>query len=112
MSISKGYHHQTEPQLIVNRVNSKATLRVPLDPLLPLLPSLLHPELRSSRYYAAKSNSLVFQSDDSRKQNDNTHACFGKLHELIAELGRNVIPGETSDAQKQRVKNLYVARAT
>ncbi|KIW02844.1 uncharacterized protein PV09_05900 [Verruconis gallopava] len=90
----------------VNKVSSKATLRIELSSLLPLLPSLLHQPLRQSRYYAPNSNALVIQADDSRKQADNAHKCFVKLHRLITETAEKVIPGETSDEQKQRVKDL------
>ncbi|KAF2144551.1 uncharacterized protein K452DRAFT_266480 [Aplosporella prunicola CBS 121167] len=93
----------------VNKVSSKATLRLPMDSLLPLLPNLFHQEMRASRYYASNSNSLVIQADDSRKQNDNVHSCFVKLHQLIAEAGRRLVPGETSDEQKERVRNLEKA---
>jgi peptidyl-tRNA hydrolase ICT1 len=51
---------------------------------------------------------MVIQADDSRKQNDNAHSCYVKLHQVIVEAGRNVIPGETSAEQAKRVKDLYV----
>jgi peptidyl-tRNA hydrolase ICT1 len=81
-------------------------MKTPLDSLLPLLPSLFHAPLRQSRYYAKNSNAIVIQADDSRKQADNAHLCFVRLHQLIAEIGANVVPGETSDEQRKRVKNL------
>jgi peptidyl-tRNA hydrolase ICT1 len=66
----------------------------------------MHAPIRQSRYYAKSSNSLVIQADDSRKQADNTHLCYKRLLELIAEIGRELVPGETSAQQKARVKNL------
>ena len=89
-------------------MNSKATLRVPLEPLLPLLPNLLHPGIRSSRYYASKSNSMVIQCDEHRKQSDNVNGCYARLHHVISDIATNAIPGETTDAQRGRVKNLYL----
>lgn len=74
--------------------------------LLPLIPNVLHPEIRGSRFLAAKSDAIVIQSDDSRKQADNVQDCFRKLHHLIIDAAKNVIPGETSQATKQRVKGL------
>jgi len=65
----------------------------------------LHLAIRSSRY-ATSSDGLTIQSDDSRKQSDNTHSCFAKLHDMIVEAGRDSVPGETSAAQKARVKSL------
>ncbi|KAF1351888.1 hypothetical protein BDV97DRAFT_265262, partial [Delphinella strobiligena] len=93
----------------VNKVNSKATIRLPLSSLLPILPPLLRPAVLRSRYCAAKSDALVIQADDSRKQNDNVHSCFVKLHNMIVEAGQDVVPGETSAEQLERVKKLQKA---
>ncbi|KAL6709471.1 hypothetical protein ACN47E_001406 [Coniothyrium glycines] len=90
----------------VNKVNSKATLKVPLDSLLQHVPTAIHDELRGSRYVAAKSNTIVVQADDSRKQNDNAHSCYRRLYEAIVEAGQLAVPNETSAAQVQRVRNL------
>lgn len=87
-------------------MNSKATLKVPLDALLQHVPSALHDELRSSRYVAARSDAIIIQADDSRKQNDNAHSCYKRLYEAIVDAGRGAIPGETSAEQAQRVKQL------
>ncbi|KAK1049821.1 hypothetical protein LTR12_013387 [Friedmanniomyces endolithicus] len=95
----------------VNKVSSKATLRIPTPALLPLLPALLHPHILSSRYHAAKSNDLVIQADESRKQADNVEACFRKLSEVVAEAGREAVPGKTSAAQGKRVEGLQKAEA-
>jgi peptidyl-tRNA hydrolase ICT1 len=81
-------------------------MRLPLNSLLPLLPSLLHTPIRQSRYYAKNGNALVIQADDSRKQADNAQLCFARLHQLITEIGEEIVPGETSDEQKKKVKNL------
>lgn len=88
------------------RVNSKATLKVPLSSLLPLVPPLLHPSLRTSRYLADRADALVIQSDEARKQSANVESCYEKLYNLIEESARAVIPGETSEDQKERVKKL------
>lgn len=93
---------------VLFRVNSKATVRIPLSSLLPILPPLLRPVILRSRYCASKSDALVIQADDSRKQNENVQTCFVKLHELIVGAGREAVPGETSAEQEERVKNLYV----
>jgi hypothetical protein len=92
----------------VHRVNSKATLKVPLDALLHHVPAAIHGDIRRSRYVAAKSNTIIVQADDSRKQSDNAHSCYRRLYEAIAEAGHNAVPTETSAQQVQRVKDLYV----
>ncbi|KAF3005126.1 hypothetical protein E8E13_010271 [Curvularia kusanoi] len=93
----------------VNKVNSKATLRVPLGALLNHVPTALHDELRRSRYVGAKSNDIVVQADDSRKQNDNAYACYKRLYDAIVEAGRIAVPNETTAEQMRHVKNLQKA---
>ncbi|KAH7138215.1 hypothetical protein B0J11DRAFT_9370 [Dendryphion nanum] len=90
----------------VNKVNSKATLKISLDALFKHVPTALHSEIRSSRYVAERSNNLIIQADNSRKQTDNAHSCYARLHQLIVEAGKNAIPGETSAEQAKRVKDL------
>jgi len=91
------------------RVNSKAQLRVSLDQLLPMLPTVLHDGIRKSTYYAGKTNSLLIQSDDSRKQAANKDTCYRKLNELIMDVYNHSVPGETSEEQKDKVKKLQRA---
>ncbi|KAF2096341.1 peptidyl-tRNA hydrolase domain-containing protein [Rhizodiscina lignyota] len=93
----------------VNKVNSKATLRVPLSSLLPHIPPLLHQLVRNSPYYAKNSDSLLIQASDSRKQRDNLHACYVKLDQVVLDGAAKLLPGETSEAQRERVKNLQKA---
>lgn len=58
---------------------------------------------------AAKSNSIIVQADDSRKQSDNAQNCYKRLFQAIVEAGHHAIPNETSAEQVQRVKDLWVA---
>lgn len=87
-------------------MNSKATLKVPLDALLQHVPTALHAQLRTSRYVADRARALIIQADDSRKQSDNAHSCYRRLHEAIVDAGRRAIPGETTTEQTERVKKL------
>lgn len=93
-----------------SRVNSKATLKIPLAALLPLVPSLLHPQLSGSRYATDRSQALVIQSDESRQQSSNVEACFDKLHQLLLSSAKEVIPGVTSQEQSNRVHKLQRAQ--
>ncbi|RAL10883.1 peptidyl-tRNA hydrolase domain protein [Aspergillus homomorphus CBS 101889] len=93
----------------VNKVNSKATLRVPLDALLPLVPRVLHSPLQATHYIAPRTRSLVIQSEESRKRTENVESCYDKLHQLIKRTGMDAIPGETSQEQKDRVHKLQKA---
>ncbi|QKX56485.1 uncharacterized protein TRUGW13939_03590 [Talaromyces rugulosus] len=90
----------------VNKLNSKATLQVPLKHLHPILPRILHQDLQNSRYMAERSNSLVINSDESRKRSDNMESCYVKLYTLIQTIAKTTIPGETSQYQIDRVKGL------
>lgn len=48
----------------------------------------------------------MIQSDESRKQSSNVDACYEKLYRLLESTAREVIPGETSQDQKDRVHKL------
>lgn len=82
-------------------------VKVPLDSLLPLVPRPLHPHLLSSRYTTQRSQSLVIQSDESRKRATNVESCFEKLYQLLKSAADDTIPGETSSQQRDRVQKLY-----
>ncbi|KAF3386415.1 hypothetical protein F1880_000356, partial [Penicillium rolfsii] len=92
------------------RVNSKATLKVPLATLFPLVPRLLHSQLSASRYATDRSQALVIQSDESRQQAANVDLCYAKLNRLLVSSAKEVIPGETSQKQKDRVSKLQRAQ--
>lgn len=81
-------------------------MKVPLQSLLPLVPRILHPHLRSSRYYADRTQMLVIQSEESRKQAANVESCYEKLHRLLKTTAEDVIPGETSEEQREKVQKL------
>ncbi|KAG5297366.1 peptidyl-tRNA hydrolase domain-containing protein [Histoplasma ohiense] len=93
----------------VNKVNSKVTLKIPLSTILRLVPRALHAQIRSSRYIAERSDSLVIQSDETRKQTKNLDLCFEKLRELLLTAGKMAIPGETSPEQRKKVQALEKA---
>lgn len=93
--------------LTTRRTNSKATIRLAMKDLLPLMPPILRASITGSRHYAAKSDALVFQADSSRKQGDNVEECFRNLHQLIVQTGHSVIKKEISTAQVEKVKKLY-----
>lgn len=90
----------------VNKVNSKATLRIPFQSLLPFVPRIVHSSLRSSRYAADRSQCLVIQSDESRRRTANVESCYDKLYRLLENSARSAIHGEPSEAQRERVQKL------
>lgn len=48
----------------------------------------------------------MIQSDESRKQASNVDECYEKLYRLLESTAKEVIPGETSREQKDRVHKL------
>lgn len=79
---------------------------MPLDALLQHVPTAIHGEIRRSRYVATRSDTIIVQADDSRKQNDNAHSCYKRLFEAIVEAGHHAVPAATSAEQVQHVKDL------
>ena len=104
------FQRSSSATLTSGRVNSKATLRLRTVDFLPLVPKLLHGEILHSRYYAPNTESIVIQSDENRKQVENIKTCYQKLHHLVVGAGSCCVRGETSQAQIERVKALYVVR--
>ncbi|KAK6359630.1 hypothetical protein TWF696_000775 [Orbilia brochopaga] len=89
----------------VNKVNSKATLRVPIRKLEVFVPPIFIQGLKQNpRYLANNDSEVVISSDSSRSQSANVDDCYQKLYDAI--VNSTAIPGETSDAQKERVKKL------
>jgi peptidyl-tRNA hydrolase ICT1 len=98
------YH---ESKLIgLYRVATKATCSWPIAALEELLPPMVFSGLRSSRYYAANSQSLIISSQRTRKQKENEEDCHEKLADEIKDLSRQLIPGETSVEQLAKVEQL------
>lgn len=71
-----------------------------------MVPGVLHAGIRNSRYHAEKTNTLLIQCDESRKQAVNKQTCYQRLNELIMDVYHKVVPGETSEDQKEKVKEL------
>ncbi|GJN89291.1 hypothetical protein Rhopal_002271-T1 [Rhodotorula paludigena] len=91
----------------VNRTFSKATVRLPL-PSPSLLPLFVVPHLvRHSPHYTP--HALLVSSSTQRSQQTNLAECFAKLKAAILDAAKRDLVGETSQAQKDRVKGL-VAR--
>jgi peptidyl-tRNA hydrolase ICT1 len=82
---------------------------VPIAQLLPRLPAALHKPILASRYYAENSSSLLIQADESRKAQANKDTCYRKLNELILDVYKHSVPGETTVEQKEKVQRLQKA---
>jgi peptidyl-tRNA hydrolase ICT1 len=62
-----------------------------------------------SRFYAERTQTLVIQSEESRKQAANVESCYEKLLHLLKTTAEDVIPGETSEEQREKVQKMYDA---
>lgn len=93
----------------VNKVNTKATLRVPLDQF-DFVPEFIRKALaENSTYVSRQSNSIQISSTRSRSQADNVQDCINKLHALIVDTGEKLVPGITSTETRDRVARLQQA---
>jgi peptidyl-tRNA hydrolase ICT1 len=77
-----------------------------MNSLMPHVPKILHSQLRSSRFYVASSDCLQISAQTSRKQQSNKNECHEKFVQLLKDVSKEVIPGETSEAQKQKIEKL------
>ncbi|KAK6527929.1 hypothetical protein TWF281_009190 [Arthrobotrys megalospora] len=89
----------------VNKVSTKATLRVPLAALEPHIPKVFMEALVENKpKYLTDTGDLVISSDSSRSQLTNTKACWEKLYQAV--INSKKLPGITSPEKKERVKKL------
>ncbi|RDB25975.1 Peptidyl-tRNA hydrolase ICT1, mitochondrial [Hypsizygus marmoreus] len=88
----------------VNKVNTKTTLRCPLDS--PWIPVWAHQDLKANPHYVASSNSILITSSVYRSQVENIEDCLKKLHDLILSTSSASIKTEPSEEQKKRVEAL------
>jgi peptidyl-tRNA hydrolase ICT1 len=103
MSTSYGV---TDILLIASSTSSKATCSWSFNSIANHVPRILLPSLKTTNYYAPTSDTLVIQSQSSRSQHDNEEECHEKLFQLLRDVSKRVIPGETSREQKSKVEQL------
>ncbi|KAI8901233.1 hypothetical protein BC833DRAFT_646334 [Globomyces pollinis-pini] len=91
----------------VNKINSKVDIKFPIAKV-QWLPAVIKTELRKK--FPNKVNrrdEYMVNSDQFRTQKQNFEDCLTKLYQDINEVA--VVPGETSEATKERVKALKAA---
>ncbi|GLB41008.1 putative RF-1 domain containing protein [Lyophyllum shimeji] len=91
----------------VNKVNTKATVRCPLDS--PWIPEWARPVLKEDPHYVSSTNSILIQSTVYRSQAQNVEDCLSKLHNIILAASSALIKNEPSEEQKKRVAALEQA---
>ncbi|CEJ91901.1 hypothetical protein VHEMI07584 [[Torrubiella] hemipterigena] len=90
----------------VNKTETKATSVFPVYELARVLPHALRSALQKSRYYVASSDSLNFQSQTSRSRTSNQEENKSKLWEEILRIYDANVPGETSEAKREKHRNI------
>ncbi|KAG5639512.1 hypothetical protein H0H81_000657 [Sphagnurus paluster] len=91
----------------VNKVNTKATLRCPVDS--PWIPSWAHAALKANPHYVSSTNSILIQSTVYRSQLQNIEDCLQKLHEIVLAASSASVKHEPTEEQKKRVVALEKA---
>ncbi|KAL7420771.1 hypothetical protein Q5752_004723 [Cryptotrichosporon argae] len=90
----------------VNKTNSKATVRVELAGWLP--PFVL-PPLSKDPHFLAHTPALQIASQETRVASSNAAHALSLAHAAIARAAASVVRGQTSAAQRARVRELVGA---
>ncbi|KAG6901788.1 hypothetical protein C0995_007891 [Termitomyces sp. Mi166 len=88
----------------VNKVNTKVTLKCPLDS--PWIPAWAHAHIKENLHYVSSSKSIQIQSTVFRSQSQNIDDCLSKLHNVVLNASSADIKNEPSKEQRKRVEFL------
>ncbi|KAI0926184.1 hypothetical protein AcW1_008416 [Taiwanofungus camphoratus] len=86
----------------VNKVNTKATLRCPLNSS--WIPMWATEHLKKTPFYVSSTQSIQITSTVYRSQAQNVQDCLSKLHALVLSASSTSLVNEPSDQQKERVQ--------
>ncbi|KAL4248725.1 hypothetical protein ABKN59_006331 [Abortiporus biennis] len=84
----------------VNKVNTKATVRVPLNS--EWIPLWAREALKLTPAYVSSSQSLLVTSTVHRSQAENVNECLTKLHALVLSASSAALITEPSPEQRER----------
>ena len=79
----------------VNKTETKATTSWSIGELMGVVPLLLRPGLRTSRYYAKATDSLTIQAQEQRSRTANAEANRAKLYAELVAMYEAAVPGES-----------------
>jgi peptidyl-tRNA hydrolase ICT1 len=71
-----------------------------------VLPKLMHPGLRESKYYSKRHDCLSIQAQTQRSRSANADENHQKLFEELEELYRKTVPGESSPDKAKKYEAL------
>ncbi|KAK7204556.1 hypothetical protein BZA70DRAFT_281110 [Myxozyma melibiosi] len=81
----------------VNKLNTKATIRIRLDALGGWMPAYALQRLRNEKSRHISKETVLIQSDSSRSQRENLEECYEKFCELVRQSVH--LPAEESAAE-------------
>lgn len=90
----------------MNKLSTKATIRLPIARAAPLVPSYAVTNLRSSPHFVASPPALLLSASTHRTQPQNLQECLVKLKSAILGAAKEGLVGETSEGQRKRVIQL------
>ncbi len=90
------------PRLTRSRTETKATTSWTVTELTAVLPPLLHPRLRASRYYSSRNDCLSLQAQTQRSRSANAEENRQKLFDELVGMYGDAVPGETSADKQQK----------
>ncbi|KAI0475607.1 hypothetical protein GGR56DRAFT_646642 [Xylariaceae sp. FL0804] len=90
----------------VNKTESKAITVWPIEELSKSLPKLVRSELRTSRYYTRRNDSIAIQAQTQRSRSANAADNRTKLLEEIRRIYRERVPGSTSEKTMKKYERL------
>jgi peptidyl-tRNA hydrolase ICT1 len=62
----------------------------------------LHPGIRASKYYTARSDALTFQDQTHRSRTSNTDENITKLFEEVDRIYQEAVPAESSPEKAKK----------
>jgi len=66
------------------------------------LPAMLHPRIRSSKYYNKRNDSVAIQAQAERSRSANTEANYQKLYEELVKLYQDAVPNKSAAGKKEK----------
>jgi peptidyl-tRNA hydrolase ICT1 len=78
----------------------------PVTQLTAILPKIMHPHLRASKYYTSQKDCLSLQAQTSRSRTANEEENVHKLYEEIQRIYEETVPSETSPLKRQKYAQL------
>lgn len=93
---------------MLSRTETKAITTWTLSELKRVVPKLMHPLLEESRYYMRTKDCIAFSAQTQRDRNANAEENRQKLLEELQRIYSDAVPGDTSDAKRQKHTVLWV----